>query len=123
MRRFKVSVTTDGSGNAVAYSPRVTGKIHSIVYVRDGSNFYTNGVDFAITAEATGQNIWTQNDVNASVEVMPRGPTSSQAGVASLYAASGTAIQDKIAVSNDRVKFSLSSGGATKVGVFHVLVD
>lgn len=124
MRRFKMTVTTDGSGNAVAYSPRLSGKIHSVQYVKDGGgNAYTNGVDFTITAEATGENIWTQSDVNASAVVYPRAPTHSQVGVASLYAAAGTAVQDKVGLGNDRVKVSLGSGGAAKVGVFHVLVD
>jgi hypothetical protein len=124
MKRFKVSVTTDGSGNATAYSPRIAGKIHSIQYVKDGgANPFTNGVDFAITAEATGENIWTQADVNASAVVYPRAATHSQAGVASLYAAAGTAVQAAVGLASDRVKIAISSGGATKVGAFHILVD
>jgi hypothetical protein len=123
MRRFKVTVTTDGSGNATAYSPRLSGKVHSIQYVKDGVNGYTNGVGFTITAEATGENIWTEAAVNASAVRYPRAATHSQAGVASLYAAAGTAVQDKVGLANDRVKIALASGGATKVGVFHILVD
>jgi hypothetical protein len=84
MRRYKVSVTTDGSGNAVAYSPRIAGKIWQIEYVKDGgANPFANGVDFTITGEATGINLWTQSDVNASAVVAPRMPTHSQVGVAS----------------------------------------
>lgn len=123
MKRYKVTVTTDGSGNAVAYTPRLSGEIHQLEYLKDGSNGYTNGVDFTITGEATGVNLWTQSDVNASAIVAPRQPTHSQVGVASLYAAAGTAVQARVALANDRVKISLGSGGASKVGVFHVLVD
>jgi len=122
MRRYKVSVTTDGSGNAVAYSPRIAGEIHSIQYVKDGSNGYANGVDFTITAEGTGENIWTQADVNASAVVYPRAPTHSQAGVAALYAAGGTGVLSRVGVAGDRVKISLAQGGAAKVGAFHILV-
>lgn len=124
MKRYKVTVTTDGSGNAVAYSPRISGKIHSISYIKDGgANPYAAGVDFAITAETTLENIWTQVDVNASVVVAPRAPTHSQAGVAALYAAGGTGVFTKVALGNDRVKIVLAQGGATKVGAFHILVD
>lgn len=123
MRRIKVTVTTDASGNAVAYSPRIAGEIHQIEYVKDpGANPYANGVDFTITGEATGINLWTQADVNASAVVAPRQPTHSQAGVASLYAAAGTAVQTRIAMAGDRVKISLAQGGNTKVGAFHILV-
>ncbi|WP_416065412.1 hypothetical protein ACK9YZ_01300 [Rhizobium sp. ZK1] len=122
MRRFKVPVTTDGSGNATAYSPRIAGKIHSIQYVKDGANAYTDGVDFAITANDTGENVWTESNVNASAVRYPRAATHTQAGVAALYAAGGTAILDKIGVV-DKLKIVLAQGGANKTGLFHILVD
>lgn len=126
MRRYKVTVTTAADGSATAYSPRLAGKIHSIQYVKDtasaGANAYADGVDFAITAETTGENVWTQSNVNASVTVYPRAPTSDRAGVASLYAGSGTAVQDKVGVV-DRLKIVLAQGGNTKVGAFQILVD
>lgn len=123
MRRYKVSITTASDGTAVGYSPRLAGKIHSINYVKDGTTPFAAGVDFTVTAEATGENIWTQSDVNASVVVYPRAPVASQAGVASLYATGGTAVQDKIAIASDRVKIAIASGGAAKLGAFHILVD
>jgi hypothetical protein len=123
VRRFKVTVTTAADGTATAYTPRISGKIHQIEYVKDGVNGYANGVDFTITGEATGINLWTQADVNVSAVVAPRLPTHSQAGVASLYAAGGTAVQDKIALAGDRVKIVLAQGGAAKVGAFHVVYD
>jgi len=123
MKRYKVTVTTAADGTVTAYTPRLSGEIHQIEYVKDGSNGYATGVDFTITGEATGVNLWTQSDVNASTVVSPRQPTHSQAGVASLYAASGTAVQARVALANDRVKIALAQGGNAKVGVFHVLVD
>lgn len=122
MRRFKVSVTTASDGTATAFSPRLAGKIHSIQYVKDLANAFADGVDFTMTAEQTGENIWTQSNVNASVTVYPRAPTSDRAGVAALYAAAGTAIQDKVGVV-DRVKIVIAQGGSAKVGAFHILVD
>lgn len=123
MRRFKVRVTTAADGTVTAYSPRVSGKIHQIEYVKDGTNPYANGVDFTITGEATGIGLWTQSDVNASAVVAPRMATHSQVGAASLYAAGGTAVQTPIALSGDRVKIVIAQGGNAKVGDFHILVD
>lgn len=126
MKRFKVTVTTAADGTAVAYSPRFSGEIHQIEYVKDtasaGANAFANGVDFTVTGEATGVNLWTENDVNASAVRAPRQPTHSQAGVGSLYAAGGTAVQARIGLGNDRVKIAIAQGGNAKVGAFHILV-
>lgn len=122
MRRYKVTVTTAADGTVTAYSPRLAGKIHSVQYVKDGANAYTDGVDFTITAEQTDENVWTESNVNASAVRYPRAATHSQAGVAALFAAAGTAVQDKIGVV-DRLKIVLAQGGAAKVGAFHILVD
>jgi hypothetical protein len=123
MRRFKMTVTTAADGTVTAYSPRLSGKVHQIEYVKDGVNGYAAGVDFTITGEATGINLWTESNVDASAVRAPRMPTHSQVGVASLYAAGGTAVQAPVALGNDRVKIVLAQGGNAKVGVFHVLID
>jgi hypothetical protein len=120
MKRYKVTAITAADGTVTAYSPRLSGKIHQIEYVKTD---YAAGVDFTITGEATGVSLWAQTDVNASAVVAPRQPTHSQAGVASLFAAGGTAVQDKVALANDRVKIAIAQGGATKTGTFHILVD
>ena len=122
MRRYKVTVTTAADGTATAYTPRLAGKIYQIEYVKDGANGFANGVDFVITGEATGIGLWAESDVNASAVRAPRQPTHSQAGAAALYAAGGTAVQDAVAIANDRVKIAIAQGGNAKVGAFHVLV-
>lgn len=123
MRRYKVAVTTAADGTATAYAPKTSGEIHSIQYVKDGSNAFADGVDFSVTCEATGENIWTEANVNASAVRYPRAATHSQAGAASLYAAGGTAIQTRIAIGGDRVKIAIAQGGNAKTGAFHILVD
>lgn len=120
MKRYKVTVTTSAGGAATAYSPRLSGKINQVHYVKGD---FADGVDFTITDEATGIGIWTESDVNASAVRAPRQPTHSQVGVALLYAAAGAAVGDKVGVANSRVKIVIAQGGATKTGVFHVLVD
>jgi hypothetical protein len=119
--RHEVTITTDGDGNGVGYTPDVNGFIQSIRYVKDATNAYTDGVDFDVTGESSGIVIWDQDNVNASATVTPRQATHSTAGVAALYAASGTAVNDKIPVV-ERIKISVANGGDSKTGVFHVYV-
>lgn len=120
IRRFVVTALSDGSGNFTGYSPYLTGYIHAIEYVKTD---YTDGVDFTITAEATGETLWTESNVNAAKVCMPRGATHSNAGVAALYASGGVAVNDRIALGNDRVKIVIGSAGAAHTGAFHILVD
>lgn len=119
-RKFTVTVASNGSQVGTGYTPYVSGYIESIQYVKDN---YTDGVDFTVTAEATGEAIWTGTNVNAAATVRPRAPTHSTAGVASLYADTGTAVNDKIAVSRDRVKIAIAQAGASKSGSFVVTVS
>ena len=118
-RRHSITATTDGSGNATVYSPWVSGYLESIQYVK---NNYTDGVDFTITADVTGETLWTESNVNAAKVCRPRSATHSTAGVAALYASGGTAINDKIALGRDRVKIVIGSGGASHSGTFIVTV-
>lgn len=118
--RHVVTVTTIADGTATAYSPVITGKISHIRYLKTD---YAAGVDFTITSEATGETIWTQLNVDATVTVAPRMATHSNAGVAALYAAGGTAINDMIALANDRVKIVIASGGNVKTGTFHITLE
>jgi hypothetical protein len=123
MHRVKVTVTTDGSGDAVAYSPRLAGKVHSASYIKPVSGSYTDGVDFTITSEATGEQIWVESNVNATAYRYPRAATHSQLGVAALFAAAGSPVQDKIGLAQDRIKIVVAQGGAAKVGAFHFCID
>lgn len=120
IERHVVSVTTDASGDATSYSPVITGKISAIIYVKTD---FADGVDFTITAEATGETIWAQTDVNAAAKVAPRQATHSTAGVAALYAAGGAAVLDHICLAQDRVKIVVAQGGNVTSGAFHIVVS
>jgi hypothetical protein len=122
MKRYKVSVTTAADGSATAYTPRLSGLLYAVHYVPDGTTPYDNTVDMTITSEATGQSLVSRTNVSAAFVANPRVATSDAAGTAALFAAGGTAVQDRIALANDRVKIVLAQGGNAKTGVFHVLV-
>lgn len=117
--RHTVSVTTIADGSATAYSPVITGRIHSVTYTKTD---FTDGVDFTITLEATGQTVWTQSNVNATATVAPRIATTDTGGAASLYAAAGEPVEDYLVAANDRVKIVIAAGGDTKTGTFTIIV-
>lgn len=119
IRRFTVDVTTASDGTATAYSPYLSGYIHEIHYIKTD---FADGVDFTITAEATGETIWTQSDVNAAAVKAPRQATHSTVGVAALYASGGTAVNDRIVLGRDRVKIAIAQGGNIKTGQFQIVV-
>lgn len=120
IRRFVVTAVTDASGDAEVYSPHLSGALISFRYVKTD---FDAGVDFVVTAEGTGQTLWSEEDVDASATRYPRAGLHDTAGVASLYAALGEAVNGKIVLAADRVKVVVSSGGDTKTGVFHITVD
>lgn len=120
MRRYKLTVTTAADGTVTAYSPRLSGEVVQIEYVKTD---YADGVDFTVTGEATGINLWTESNVNASAVRAPRQATHSQVGAALLYAAAGAAVASKIGLASDRVKIVLAQGGNAKTGTFHIVID
>lgn len=120
MKRYKVTATVAADGSLTTYTPRLSGELCAIHYVKTD---FADGVDFTITSEATGQSLWTDTNINASEVVQPRAPTHDQAGAALLYAAAGTAVATKIALANDRIKIVIAAGGVSKTGTFHFLVD
>lgn len=121
IRKFSVTVTT-GTATGEAYTPFLSGYVESIQYVKPGSNSFSNGVDFTITSEATGESLWTDTDVNASETVRPRAATHTTAGVAATF--DGTRpVLDRIALSRDRVKFAVAQGGNGTTGTFILAID
>jgi hypothetical protein len=119
-KRFTVTVTTDGSGDGTGYTPEFSGRISTIRYVKTD---YSDGVDFTITLNVTGETVWAEENVNASATRAPRQATHSTAGAAALYAAGGTAVNDKIVAIADKVKIVVASGGDTHTGTFHITVE
>ena len=123
LRRFALTVVAAADGTATAYFPYASGYIHQIEYVKAGSNNYTDGVDFTITLDVTGQGVWTESNVNASAVRAPRQPTHTQAGVGLLYASGAPAVSDRIALSADRVEVVLASAGNATTGLFYLTID
>jgi len=120
IRRFVIPITVDGDGDAEVFSPVLSGKLVSFRYVKD--DFAGDDLAFVITAEATGETLWSEEDVTATATRHPRAPTHTTAGAAALYAASG-AVNSKISLSQDRVKFVIAGAGDETSGTFHITID
>lgn len=121
LRRHVVPVTVDGDGDAEVFSPVLSGKLISIRYVKD--DFAGDDLAFTITAEDSGETLWSEEDVTASATRYPRAGLHSTAGAASLYAALGEAVNGKIALSQDRVKIVVAGAGDETSGTFHITID
>jgi hypothetical protein len=121
MRQYKMTVNSNASGVATAFSQRIVGgKIHSIAYIKGD---YADTVDFTITKETTGETLWAQDNVTASTTVYPRAATASTANAPALYEDTGEAVRDAIGIAVDRVKVVLAQAGANKTGQFLILVE
>lgn len=117
-QRITVAVTTAADGSATVYSPAIDyGQLSQIRYVKDGSNGFDNGSSFAITAEATGETLWSESAVNASATRAPRQAVHTTAGAAALFS-TGNAQLAPIAIVQDRIKIVIASGGNAKSGTF-----
>ncbi len=117
-----VSITTDASGDATAYTGVVNGYVHAIQYVPDGTAPYDATADVTITGETTGIAVTTLTNVAAALTTYPRAATHDQANAAALYAAAGTAVRDRVPIAAERIKLVIAQGGATKTGVWHVIL-
>ncbi len=107
------TVTCDGAGAAIGYTPNITGRVLSIQYVK--TNF-TNGVDMVATGKDTGIPVWTGTNVDAAVTVFPVAPCVIQAGTAS------TLTEEGIYLVNEPLKIVIASGGSGTTGLFYVTV-
>lgn len=113
-QRHTIVVEVNASGAAVAYSPPgLTGRIHSISYEKDD---YADTVDWAIVLEETGESLWTDTNITASETVYPMAPANLGTGAASSLS------EVPIVAANDRVKFTISNGGVSTSGIFHLVV-
>ena len=117
IQRHDVAVTTSTGGSATAYSPVVMGKVAAVVYTSGGASGFASTADIAVTTETTGQNIWTQSNVTASVVKYPVTTAQVPAGTNS------SLTEKQIPVADERIKIVIAQGGNAKVGTFTVVIE
>lgn len=115
---ISIPVVSDGDQVATEYIGPFSGYLDSLQYLKASSGGYTDGVDFTITKESTGETIWTDTNINATEVVRPRVITQHTDGAANTT----LVIREPILFVNERIKIVLAQAGATKTGTFVALV-
>lgn len=120
-RSYDIAFTTDGSGDATAYSgEKVNGRILEVRYTYGDAD---TGADFTITGRTSGRAVLTVTNAGTSDAVWaPRQPTHDTSAAASLYAAAGEPVEDYIWLVDEEIKLVVASGGATKAGTLTFIV-
>lgn len=116
VQKYSVTLVTATGGDATDYTLGVNGLLDRIVYVKTD---FASTADIAVTLEDTGESLWTESNVNASVTKNPRQPVHTTSGGAALFA-TGISMRDRVAV-NGRVKIAVAQGGNTKTGSFTII--
>lgn len=117
-----VAIATDANGDFTGYTAVVKGEIRQYRYV-PGAAALDTGADLDITGETTGIVISNQDNIGTSAFTkVPRAATHDETGTASLYAAGGEPVEDRIAVAGERLKVVIASGGNTKSGTLYIWV-
>lgn len=119
--RHRLTLVTDASGDATGYTPHVLGRVLAIVYTKDGTTPFANGVDVTVTAEATAQAILALTDQNASGTFYPRQQVHGPTGTGLTLNGTQT-VNEPVTVAGDRVKVVVAQGGDTKTGTVDVIV-
>ena len=124
MTRLIVAVTTDASGDVTAYTDQqVNGEVVAIRYVPPGASPLDTGADVTITGTDSGTPILTITNLGTSaVSMAPRQATVTTANAAALYAAAGTAVNDRIGISGEKIKIVVAQGGNAMSGKFHITI-
>ena len=118
-----VSITTDGSGNATAYTKDTYGRISAIRYVPDVSTPLTATADLTITDNETGLTVMVITDIGSiALNLFPRAAMIDTTGAAVLYASGGQAVRDQIPVGG-AIKVVVSGGGASKLGTLYFFIE
>lgn len=110
-----VTVTTDGSGDATAYTTQsYMGMVMQVTYTKTD---FSDGVDFDLTGKNTGVVVWSEDNVNATAT---RSPTQ-QAHLNS----DGSVVAGStrpVFVVGEPIQIVVANGGASKTGRFTVVV-
>ena len=117
LTRVSVSVVTDESGAAVAYSPQCNGLVRTVEYVKPTSGGLDAATDIDIIADVSGAVIWTNKDLSTSKVIHPLAPAQDNTGadIVGAYA--------PICLADERIKITVANGGNTLSGQFVFTIE
>jgi hypothetical protein len=118
-----VSIITSAGGAFAATTPIVDGEIMQYRYVPDGTSPLDTGADLDIAGAVTGVVIANQDNIGTSAFTRsPRTPTQDTTGAASLHAAGGEPVEDRIFVTGEGLLVTIAEGGNAKAGTLYIAV-
>jgi len=120
IERHIINLVSDSSGDATGYTPVINGKISNVIYNKTD---FADTVDIAVTLEATGQNVWTEENVTASKTVAPRQKVHDEDGFGLATDPGGGAKINHICGAEDRVQVTVANAGDTKSGQFIIVME
>lgn len=114
------STFTTGSDSAATFTTKAfTGLLHAIQYVRDSTGTaVSTAVGVTVTAARAGV-VFALSPFNSTADVTNYYPRQN------IHSTAGSTIAgfEKIPLKDEALTFTLSSGGATKSGVFRTFVE
>jgi len=113
MYELTLSVTTNGSGNATAYTTHVVGAVHS-VSINKGTLPVT--ADITVTAEDTGEVILGLTDITTNSVDHPRALAQDTAGA-------NIAGEYEPVFVDGRIKVVVAQGGSSNTGTLYFTVE
>ena len=121
-RLHTVAVTTDASGDFTATTPDVSGSIEWVRYVPAASNDLDANWDLDIVGSVTGVVVLGITNITAAAQTWaPRQATHGVDGTASLYAAAGEPVEDKVRVHGEALDITVADGGNVQSGTIYIL--
>lgn len=113
-RYYPVTITTNGSGNASGKLPAeaITGEIVNILIVPSGDPWTDGGATLTITTERYSQAVLTYASIPTASGTVPRAPIQPAHEVGT--GAAIASMRRPIALTNDRLSYTVSGGGNAK---------
>ena len=119
VRVITTTVDADASGDGTGSFPKVTGKVHSIRYVKDD---YDNTVDFTIIGATHGVSFWTESNVTANKEVFPHAQIHNGLGTGRSYTSDNNPINAPLVLINEGLSITVAQAGNATSGTFILTV-
>lgn len=118
VQRQDVTLTTDGSGDCTASSTVLTGQVLGIVF---DVGTLANTADVTVTATSTSEPIITVTNLAASGAYYPRTQLHSTAAAGLTLDGTRTMV-GPVCVADDRIRFVVAQGGASKTGTATLII-
>jgi hypothetical protein len=116
IQKIVVDVTVDALGDAVVYTPVLTGKLSAIAYIKTD---FADGAHVNVANESSGEVYWIEADVNASK--VPHLRTGWQHS-------NGLTPDEQVGlqfftITDARLIFTIATGGISKSGKFVIYLE